>query len=1418
MQRVISRVHAIVTTHTGGDDSARSNGVENAAAPSSGRAGTPSNGRVTPPTASPHDAPSNAVSTQTTQEIRLAVERLQYATLLGERKKAVAALLALATSFTTAPTSPDATTTSTIKKPLRRQGGPEHEALGLAAIPVVLSALVSDPRDTELMEAMLELLQALVATSPTTATALLAPPPSAGPTTSSSLRSASMAMSTAMSGMQICLQLLQDPSPWIRGPTIALVKSLQQASQKEFASSVLECKEGLRRLLEVVEDKREHIRDAALQVLVKLTEREKNVQQFLAFEDGFVRLFQIMEAEGLHDGSSVVSDCLQIVNNMVRDNLMTQKLFQDLPFLVTHLPQLLSLPSGVSMEDSNGPPSGLKSTQKKRTLKLSLQLLRFLAAGLHEGVAESRLDELAIRERAMKEAEIPQIQSFIARQSELMGGIAEIACCQHEELTDLQLQALDLLELLCTGNGGNQIILVSLHTKPSRRSFLSELIRLDIGEDETPVGAAATNVLDSLFLNNEAAKMAIFQNLNAPPPMDDEDDSMPMPLTAGRVLLDAMIQNAEAVTNGKSYAAMRTSTILMWKACHRFSSLISDSEFCKELALRIPAQYDTPDAQAVAGDLLLTRCLHIVASTLTKAKDSPSAPLLFQANVGMLTLMIKWCLGCTKAVHEVVSSVSNITLLMDTMVFLSDGETATGFSRDEIVQLRGLFALLLGSCIEFLIDKKKLDDSAVGIPLPPGAMHPKPDAVVAPMQLTRQQLLDMISKRVGLDKFTSAFIQFQQSPSFVSCVRASRNQGSRLLLAPRAYYQEDDNTAEYLFPLYEKVFTNLYRELADKIQKRVISIYTCTEDESDGTTPSVGAVSAYQDLIRIQDREIHELKTQVKELQARNPTEVGVVSTGSTNTAAFEQEKQALIAKYDAEIAQLKAQSTREKTELEQKLAATTKRASTMETRFEGLTKAFEQLEQELQECRSHNGSASAGQHDNTNGFSTMNGNAADLETERSERRRLENELHAEKQKQSEVEQRLAHDAHEWEMAKLQMQQEMEDLRVRVEDTEEQLTESNKMVDTVRAAQELAQRNAEEARAELGQMRASKALESVQDPPKSQSDESSKNEAAAKEMYELWEKERAHARELKSQVDGLERTNAELKTRISELEAMVSSLESKATESDIYSADAETLRKELAQVIEAKEAVESTLREEHNAKLRTQEEEARRLQVSMSEQTAEIERLRSRLDEMKAASAPATFNVNEEKDQTIQELSSRVTELEASVKEQRRKYKTTVTELENEIARMFLDKKEIHRKSKASMKELENEIARMFLEKVEMEKQLNQQNGGEATDGLPPTHHNGGEQTAKQGDDLFATLMASVKTTDVKDTVASTDYGFDLGNGYDEEQPSEFDDVFMLLASLEIQCDVFRERLEATAGTEAVETALTMSRQRGAFA
>lgn len=1448
MQSVISRVHRLVTAPGGAEDASNDGPAPaSLSVPASGADRAPAEPQVPP------------AAVAVTPEMRLAAERLQFAMLLGERKKAVAALLALATSL-----SPADRASTASRRDSEDQAEPAAlTALAQVAVPALLSALVSDPRDTELMEAMLELLQLLVTRAPSSAKALLENPKGgSGP---------------SVWGIEIGLQLLQDPSPWIRGPAIALVRAIQRAQPKAFASAVLECKEGLRRVLEVVEDRREHIRDAALQVLAALSAREKNAQQFLAFEDGFTRLFTIMEAEGLAESSTVVSDCLQIVNNMLRDNYMTQTLFLELPFLESHVPSLLRVKHEhlTHDDDDSSASATAQLAQRKRTLKLALQLVRFLVAGIYEhlkdddtgsnknGSSGSMDDELARRDRARKQAERPRIQSLITRQLTLMGAIAELVCVDttstantdgggsDEVLADVQLQALDLLELLSTGNGGNQIILVNLRAYPSRRSVLAELVRLDIALDESPVAVAATSLLDALFRDNESAKMALLQHVHAPPPVgsDEGGDNEASELkSAGRVLLDALIVNAEAIvmvdSDGKlSPDAMRSRLVSVWKATHRLASVLTGSNYCKELALRLPSSYDDPEAQTVAGGLFLSRCLRLLTSS--EFSSQTSSPVrtsaVFQVHVAVLLLLIRWCQKCPKAVAEIVGSVSNLSVILDKMA--APAPTILTRAKFEHTQIRGLAAVLLGSCLEFLIPENEEPQLGDALNAP---------SSISTVSITRSQLLDIISKRVGLTQFTDGLVQFQQSAAFTSCARGSnKTQSSRMLLRYRAPYDVGDHANEtdgadgdidqdaYLFLLYDKGFTLYYRDMASVIQNRILSVYTASDEGHSSTDgpgmagPSAGTITAYQDLIRMQDKQIHDLKQQLNaahqtlgaanaivnaEKTADGPTSKDAVSEDAISVtmatrAVKEQEK----SNY-GQFGTIQHAFEEEKAKLEEQLRGAREANREMETRLRGLSLAFEDLEREHQHCKPGAGEAELNdaQHSAVDGH-ILEELRSDLETERRMRRELEDKISASRSPTVEA---------------LRLKKDNEELRMQLESKQDEIDESRKMLEALTEAQSFLKKENENLSSQLSNVSTEGGNDQCQLPSNKQegferdlcvamTNELQRFSTSAPpsdlNVLQLWQY-------VVAQIELLREEYAVSTKRVFQLEQAADA---------VFEYDRRLLKARIDQVENARQQLPVTAENAQSyddvngnvvndesrtpLSINTTEDPSASEKQSASAvaatQLVELQELRQLLAEVEAAAKAEISG----RDATISAMQDRLSRYESQTEREKLKYRSTVNELEDELARAFLARKEAERKSKAAVKELENEVARLFLSKVEMEKQL----GGSLTDTNICASNEYDFKTSTHGGGPEEVVFASITTSNLLDDDVSTNNSAAVMDAYEEEgvlgSTDDDTDLLVLVASLEIECAVLRDRLDAIGGAGAVHAATQRSRALGAI-
>ncbi|KAI1262336.1 p115 like vesicle tethering protein [Xylariaceae sp. FL1019] len=87
---------------------------------------------------------------------------------------------------------------------------------------------------------------------------------------------------------------------------------------------------GIPRLVAVLEDRREAIRNEALTLLTYLTPSSPLIQQSVAYQNAFERVFAIVEAEGsLLDGDRIIEDCLIFLANLLRLNPSNQSLFRE---------------------------------------------------------------------------------------------------------------------------------------------------------------------------------------------------------------------------------------------------------------------------------------------------------------------------------------------------------------------------------------------------------------------------------------------------------------------------------------------------------------------------------------------------------------------------------------------------------------------------------------------------------------------------------------------------------------------------------------------------------------------------------------------------------------------------------------------------------------------------------------------------------------------------------------------------------------------------------------------------------------------------------------------------------------------------------------------------------------------------------
>jgi hypothetical protein len=188
--------------------------------------------------------------------------------------------------------------------------------VGRVALPLLAEMLHAQPRDASVLRSALGALDVLCR----------APDAAAG----GSIATASVNAEFILNGegtVDSLLDLLAERDMWVRLNAITLLSTLAGTRPQHLGKAIEGCHAGMEKLMRVLEDHEEEVRNLLLMLLLSLTRSNVAVQNYCAFNDCFDRFWGIMHEEGVWDGGAVVQDCLCILANIVTENEMTGKLF-----------------------------------------------------------------------------------------------------------------------------------------------------------------------------------------------------------------------------------------------------------------------------------------------------------------------------------------------------------------------------------------------------------------------------------------------------------------------------------------------------------------------------------------------------------------------------------------------------------------------------------------------------------------------------------------------------------------------------------------------------------------------------------------------------------------------------------------------------------------------------------------------------------------------------------------------------------------------------------------------------------------------------------------------------------------------------------------------------------------------------------
>lgn len=178
----------------------------------------------------------------------------------------------------------------------------------------------------------------------------------------------------------LLLDFLETPDFYSRLYSLQLLSAILSARTERTEECVFTAPLGISRLVAILDERREAIRNEAITLLTYLTPSSPDIQKLVVYENAFEKIFAIITAEGLLEGSQVVEDCLILMANLLRLNSTSQSQFRESGCV----PQLSKLLQSAyqSSEDEEEEVAPWAQAQRNRNVYALLAVIRlFLVHG-----------------------------------------------------------------------------------------------------------------------------------------------------------------------------------------------------------------------------------------------------------------------------------------------------------------------------------------------------------------------------------------------------------------------------------------------------------------------------------------------------------------------------------------------------------------------------------------------------------------------------------------------------------------------------------------------------------------------------------------------------------------------------------------------------------------------------------------------------------------------------------------------------------------------------------------------------------------------------------------------------------------------------------------------------------------------------
>ncbi|CAK7229073.1 Vesicle-mediated ER to Golgi transport protein [Sporothrix bragantina] len=487
-----------------------------------------------------------------------------------------------------------------------------------------------------------------------------------------------------LENITLLLDFLETNDFYSRLYSLQLLSAILAARTDRTEECIFTAPLGIPRLVAILDDQRDVIRNEAITLLTYLTPTSTEIQKLVAFENAFERLFKIIEEEGsILDGGRVIEDCLIFLANLLRLNAHNQTLFRE-SLCTAQLARLLKDIGVPNNQDDEVAHWAL--AQRNRNIYALLAVIRLFlvqgAAGTVQNQAEfwrhgvlyhalqlafNRTFEIQIRAEALTTC------------AAIIRGNATL----QENFAQLRVPSpVDSSENTTPQKEGEKLYANGAHNEVYVIDGLLDLTLSVYAPHFFDVRMAACECLKAYFFNHEVVRLHFLQRA-----IDGHNSGADE--TAN--VLTTLLRSPTDSPSSDPYRHWFASVIMF--------HLVNENPKAKSLVMAVT------EGDEASGEEVVTSIQTIAAHLLSSISRGDDERVI----IGYLMLLLCWLFEDLEGVNDFLGEGSNVQGLIQAVIKNTSSEVA----------IQGLAALLLGVLYEFStkdssIPRQKLHEILMG--------------------------------------------------------------------------------------------------------------------------------------------------------------------------------------------------------------------------------------------------------------------------------------------------------------------------------------------------------------------------------------------------------------------------------------------------------------------------------------------------------------------------------------------------------------------------------------------------------------------------------------------------------------------------------------------------------------------------------